>query len=417
MIRPSSVLFLLALPSPLLAQTLPTSQDTLPVPLAPLVVTASKEPVRADRVGFAFTILSSSILCRERVTTAADALRLVPGAFLDEASGPGGPTIVRLRGGEEVFTQVLMDGVQVNENGGFFDMLGLPFGSISRVEVARGPQSAVYGSSAMSGVVNFLTPAGEHGPMQLRLLAEGSGASEHGGGWLGQAQVGGGVGSLLYSAGFTSSYERGVFALPHDTRSRDGVLRLDLMPSDRFDLTGIARMVRVTSHLPVRDPGAVRVPLDPNARDERDRVIASLVARFQPTRAWSHRLWLSRYEEDFLFEDERDGLEIPESEGFFVFDASFQFLNDLVRSTAECGPEPRLSCTDRSPVGIMPPGPMRTPQRAPLHLRDSLPIVGPTIEPCACRWGRIRRRPHAYPSGGNTWPMRRRRPAEDSPSR
>ena len=122
-------------------------------------------------------------------------------------------------------------------------------------------------------------------------------------------------------------------------------------------------------------------------------------------------------QEDFLFEDERDGLEIPESEGFFVFDASFQFLNDLVRSTAECGPEPRLSCTDRSPVGIMPPGPMRTPQRAPLHLRDSLPIVGPTIEPCACRWGRIRRRPHAYPSGGNTWPMRRRRPAEDSPSR
>ena len=64
------------------------------------------------------------------------------------------------------------------------------------------------------------------------------------------------------------------------------------MPSDRFDLTGIARMVRVTSHLPVRDPGAVRVPLDPNARD---RVIASLVARFQPTRAWSHRLRLSRY--------------------------------------------------------------------------------------------------------------------------
>ena len=337
MIRPSLALLLLVLRSPVLAQTVPESQDTVPVPLAPLVVTASKTPVRADRVGFAFTILSSSILRREHVTTAADALRLVPGAFLDEATGPGGPTIVRLRGGEEVFTQVLMDGVQVNENGGFFDMLGLPLGSISRVEVARGPQSAVYGSSAVSGVVNFLTPAGDRGPAQLHLLAEGGSATEHGGGWLGQARVGGGVGSLLYSAGFTSSYERGVFALPHNTRSKDGVLRLDLAPSDRFNLTGIARMITVSSHLPVRDPGAIRVPLDPNARDDRDRVITSLVADFQPSRAWSHRLRLSRYDEDFLYEDQRDGLEIPENAGFFVFDASFQFRNELVRSTAEYG--------------------------------------------------------------------------------
>ena len=66
-------------------------------------------------------------------------------------------------------------------------------------------------------------------------------------------------------------------------------------------------------------------------------MITSLVARFQPTRAWSHRLRLSRYDEDFLYEDQRDGLEIPESAGFFVFDASFQFRNDLVRSTAEYG--------------------------------------------------------------------------------
>src|SRR5688500_20401294 len=83
----------------------------------------------------------------------SDALRSHSGGHIEESAGPGGPTILRLRGGEEVFTQTLLDGVQLNQNGGFFDFQGLMLTNVARIEVLRGPQSALYGSTAMSGVV------------------------------------------------------------------------------------------------------------------------------------------------------------------------------------------------------------------------------------------------------------------------
>src|ERR1700741_4609230 len=84
------------------------------VPLSPLVVTVGKLPVRAAQVGSAISVVGQDRLEAEPPKFAADVLRTVPGAHIDEAVGPGGPAIVRLRGGEEVFTQVLVDGVQLN---------------------------------------------------------------------------------------------------------------------------------------------------------------------------------------------------------------------------------------------------------------------------------------------------------------
>ncbi|NIP79281.1 MAG: TonB-dependent receptor plug domain-containing protein, partial [Gemmatimonadetes bacterium] len=109
-----------------------------PVDLAPLVVTASRIPVQADRLGFATTVIRPASIDARRPQYAVDILEQVPGGFIDEAVGPGGPTIVRLRGGEEVFTRILVDGVAINENGGFADLQGLMLTNIDRVEVARG---------------------------------------------------------------------------------------------------------------------------------------------------------------------------------------------------------------------------------------------------------------------------------------
>ena len=142
--------------------------------MEPLLVTASRLPGVGARLGL--TVTSRAVRASDGPYV-ADLLRDLPGAFVDEASGPGGPTIVRLRGGEEVFTQILVDGVQVNQNGGFFDFQGLALSNLGAVEVARGPQSAVYGSSAVSGVVHFLTPRGRAGSPEVTLQGEGATAS------------------------------------------------------------------------------------------------------------------------------------------------------------------------------------------------------------------------------------------------
>lgn len=308
-------------------------QDSMAIPLDPVVVTVSKLPLRPSASGFAVTVVPEVRLRTERPRYAMDALRELPGAFIDEATGPGGPSIVRLRGGEEVFTQILMDGVQVNENGGFFDFQGVTLTNIGRVEVARGPQSALYGSSAVSGVVQFLTPRGEAGPVRLGGTLEGGADIGHGRSFRGSAMARGGTDAVTYSAGAGLAYNRGIYELPHDTWTRDASLRLDAAPGDRLSVTGIARFIGVQSQHPVRDAGVTRVPLDPNARLGRDRYVVTGRARFQATPRWTHGLNVSAFRHDFEYIDERDDIAQPPD--FFVLDADLTATSDVRRTTVE----------------------------------------------------------------------------------
>ena len=310
-----------------------TAVDTTRVNLAPIVVTAARVPVRSDRLGFTMSVLDAEALRLRRPASAAEALRGLGGTFIDEANGPGGPAIVRLRGGEEVFTQILIDGVPINQNGGFFDLLGFAPGNLERIEVVRGPQSALYGSSAVSGVVQFLTRRGMVGPPRMFVSGEGSGSTTNGGGYRGHFEVAGGSPAVRYSAGAGWTYNRGIFDLPNDAKTRDASVRLDAQASTRLELTGVFRFTGVDAKLPVRDPGATRVPLDPTAQNGRDRTIASATAKFAQTPQLHHQIRASHYREDFVYDDVRDGL--PEGLPVFVFDATFRLDSRLRRSAIE----------------------------------------------------------------------------------
>jgi vitamin B12 transporter len=77
-----------------------------------------------------------------------------------QGSGPGALTSVFIRGGESDYVQVLVDGVQMNEPGGAFNWAHLRTDDIERIEVVRGPASVLYGSDAVSGVVQIFTRSG-----------------------------------------------------------------------------------------------------------------------------------------------------------------------------------------------------------------------------------------------------------------
>jgi outer membrane cobalamin receptor len=318
-----------------------------PIPLDPVIATASRLPLRPGRSGFTGSVLTRAQLEAERPVYAFDALRELPGSFIDEALGPGGPAIIRLRGGEEVFTQILMDGVQLNENGGFFDFQGVTLGNVERVEVARGPQGALYGSAAVSGVVQFTTAPGEAGPLRLGGRLEGGAGTGDGRNFTANAHARGGSNRLLYSGGGGVTFNRGIYDLPNDTWTRDASLRLDARPAQRWHFTTIARYLGVESMQPVRDPGATRVPLDPNARIERDRLILTGGANFQPSPRASHGLRVSLFRQDFLYHDERDDITQPDD--FFVFDASFDFAAVVQRTTVEYTGRLGTSALDAGP--------------------------------------------------------------------
>jgi vitamin B12 transporter len=262
----------------------------------------------------------------------SDALRSLSGGHVEESAGPGGPTILRLRGGEEVFTQILLDGVQLNQNGGFFDFQGLMLTNVARIEVLRGPQSALYGSTAMSGVVQMFTPRGEAGETHASAMVEGGTGEEHGGAYRGSADVSGGTERFRYSSGAARGFTRGTYALPHNLRSTEGSLRFDYLPSQRWAVTAIGRFMGIDSKLPVRDPGATRVPLDPTAFNTRDRLVTSLGLQFQPSEAQTHTLRAMRYGEDFVYGDSRDGVAMYD---FFVFDANIDYNFRFSRTGVE----------------------------------------------------------------------------------
>jgi outer membrane receptor protein involved in Fe transport len=88
-------------------------------------------------------------------------------------------------------------------------------------------------------------------------------------------------------------------------------------------------------NLPVRDPGATRAPLDPNARNSRNRIATSLHATVNPQSQWRHRIGVSVYRDDFQFVDIRDDVADAQTFDFFVFDATFTFDADLWRTKVD----------------------------------------------------------------------------------
>ena len=92
-----------------------------------------------------------------------DALREVPGAMVVQSGSFGGVSSVFLRGGESDYVKVLIDGVPANQSGGAFNWANLTTENIDRIEILRGPGSVIYGSDAVSGVVQIFTRRGQGG--------------------------------------------------------------------------------------------------------------------------------------------------------------------------------------------------------------------------------------------------------------
>jgi vitamin B12 transporter len=126
-----------------------------------------------DRVGTAVSVVTGEELRQRQVPSVADALRALPGVSVNHAGTFTGQTQVRIRGGEGNHTLVMIDGVEANTGStGELDFSHLSTGDIERIEVLRGPQSGLYGSGAIGGVVNIVTRSGE-GPARATITSEG----------------------------------------------------------------------------------------------------------------------------------------------------------------------------------------------------------------------------------------------------
>ncbi len=131
-----------------------------------IVVTASRAPISAADVGSAVTIISRDEIEQRQARYVTDLLRAVPGFAVSHTGVAGSQTQVRVRGSEANHVLVLIDGIRANDpaTGDEFRWEYLATANIERIEIVRGPQSALWGSDAIGGVVHIVTRSGAGGP-------------------------------------------------------------------------------------------------------------------------------------------------------------------------------------------------------------------------------------------------------------
>ncbi|MGP1274894.1 MAG: TonB-dependent receptor plug domain-containing protein [Caulobacterales bacterium] len=128
-----------------------------------VVVTGTRVPVEAERLPARVDTLTRETIEIEGLTELASALARYPGVSTVQSGGIGAATSVFMRGANAKHTLVLFDGIRVNDAStpaGQFDAGQDTLGALDRVEIARGPLSALYGSDAIGGVINLIPRQG-----------------------------------------------------------------------------------------------------------------------------------------------------------------------------------------------------------------------------------------------------------------
>jgi len=217
-----------------------------------IVVVANRSELALDKVGVSTTVLSLPQIQADQELVVSDILAREPGISVARNGGVGETTSFFIRGAESEQTLVMIDGVRLDDPsapGGGFDFGNLLVGDISRIEVLRGPQSTLYGSQAIGGVVNIVT-ADPTRPLQ-------GGAQVEGGTYdtlYGKASLGGKQGAWTwqmaanyYSTVGVSAFDERLGGEEPDGYHNVGVttrLGYEITPDVSIDLRGIYLQAR-----------------------------------------------------------------------------------------------------------------------------------------------------------------------------
>jgi outer membrane cobalamin receptor len=199
----------------------------LELALAPIeetvVVTATRTEAPASQVGVATTSFDAREIERRQAPRVADLLRTSPGVMVLQTGAPGGVTGLFVRGGESTYNRVLLDGIPLNEPGGTFNFNNLSTENLERIELVRGANSSLFGSDAMSSVVQLFTRRGTGGGAKPSVSAQLDGGSY------------GALHASAAAAGAVSRFDYSVAAARLTTDNR--------VPNNGFDNTTVSASV------------------------------------------------------------------------------------------------------------------------------------------------------------------------------
>jgi vitamin B12 transporter len=222
-----------------------------------VVISASKSPLARAQLTQSVTVITGDALRTRGITRVSDALQEVPGVSIAQNGSFGSVTSLFLRGGESRYAKILIDGVAVNQSGGFFDFSHLTTDNIDRIEIVRGPASVLYGADAVTGVIQIFTRRGA-GPLSIRADARGGTYDTR------DAELGvsGGSPGFSYSLAGGTHHTDGLFDFnnDYDNGTLSGAVGITFKPGTDAGVS--ARYGAAEFHYPTDYTGA---PVDTNS--------------------------------------------------------------------------------------------------------------------------------------------------------
>lgn len=245
-----------------------------------VVVTANTQPTELAHTSATVDIVGPQEIEQRQAVSLPDLLSTQTGISLARTGTIGGLTTIFIDGGGSAFTKVLIDGTPVNLPGGDFDFSNLTLDNVDKVEIVHGAESALYGTDAMSGVVQIVSHRGTTRIPQIDLLTEGGSFSSARGG----TRVSGLLGKLDYSAAGSYSHTDGQGV--NDTFLNRGVAgNLGYSFSENHHLR---LSVRSDSSFAGAPGQTLLFPPDPLAFYDLQQLSANLTWNFQTGSHWNH---------------------------------------------------------------------------------------------------------------------------------
>lgn len=247
-----------------------------------IVVSATRIPIPKHKTGNSTTVITEKEILRSGYHEVKDLLQSHVGIQVRQNGSYGGVSSTLIRGANSEHTLVLIDGVEMNDPSSpsrSFDFSTISLDNIERIEIIRGPQSVIYGSDAIGGVIHIISKSGKYRhsqiPLTTALLETGSYNT-----FLGKGGINGSLGLLDYSMeashlnskGFSSAGSNSNDSLEPDGFQRNSFSsHFKIVPIKELSLNASLRLHQSSSDT---DGGAFDD--DPNFTSNSDRVLAHL---------------------------------------------------------------------------------------------------------------------------------------------
>jgi len=289
--------------------------------LEPVVVTATRVEVPTKEAASSVTIIEGKTLEAKHHRSVLEALRVVPGLDIVQTGGAGGTTSAFLRGGNSNHTLVLIDGVQVNSPAtGAYDFSDLTTDNIERIEIIRGPQSTLYGSDAVGGIIHIITKKGEGNSISSVSIEGGSFGS-----YRETLQISGATdrGDYSFSAGRSDTEGISKANKKNGNSEKDGYENSTFSSRIGFNLSHDTRLEWTArfSDAASEIDGCCPTADDPNALQNRHFLASSLSLSSPVTAWWDQKIQLS------LQQDKLEGIDPDTPFGNFEIDTESQRLD------------------------------------------------------------------------------------------